>query len=74
MGFSFDSDDDADDLSKSALPTNQNEDAEEQSNGKTKKKTQKASVCCLGLFSLSSLILYHLSISSQFMKGTGLLI
>ncbi|KAI5657468.1 hypothetical protein M9H77_26261 [Catharanthus roseus] len=43
VGFSFDSDDDADDLSKSALPTNQNEDAEEQSNGKTKKKTQKAS-------------------------------
>lgn len=58
-GFSFDSEDDVDDLSKATLPTNQNGDAEEQPNGKNKQRSQKPSVCCLAVYLL---FLFHICI------------
>lgn len=42
-GFSFDSEDDVDDLPKATLSANQNEDGEERPNGKNKQRSQKPS-------------------------------
>lgn len=56
-GFSFDSEDDVDDLPKATLPANQNGDAEEQPNGKNKQRSQKPSVCCLAVYLI---FLFHI--------------
>ena len=53
-GFSFDSEDEADKMPKaSTRQTNQNEGDEKQTNGKTKEKAEKASVCSRNSFSNS---------------------
>lgn len=58
-GFSFDSDDEADKMPKaSTRQTDQNEGDEEQTNGKTKGKAEKASVCTRNSFS-NSMFYFH---------------
>lgn len=62
-GFSFDSDDEADKIPKASThQTDQNEGDEEQTNGKTKGKAGKASVCSRNTSSNS--VLCHLFICS----------
>lgn len=58
-GFSFDSDDEAEKMPKaSTRQTDQNEGDEEQTNGKTKGKAEKASVCTRNSFS-NSMFYFH---------------
>lgn len=57
-GFSFDSEEEADNLPKKADEGNQNEAIEDETNGKTERKAKKSLVCIMVFFYLFKEIIY----------------